>query len=651
MATPTAAGQIKGYRNTRDPLLQACHDYYKISVTQYEQTHIEGKEIIDMYHNRQYTQAQLIALAENGQPAETFNIIKMMTNVIIGYLDTIVTSMTVEPRYPSESVTANLVNDVVQATIADNDWTTIEKFCKIDGLLTGLMCVYEEVIPTGTKDPFGREQYRIVLEHTPSWQVRLDPQSNREDYQDARFIHHYKWVPEESVKQMFPRKWKDMVEYYNFLESDPNAEWDRQYKEGHDVGKYKDYNNYLIVKTVVRHKGKIWSVIWHDEIILEKKEITFKKVSFPYRIMKMSKSDIAEYYGPFRDIVETQKAINQALLQIQLLVNTSKAFVEDGAVEDIEDFRELFNRVNAIIPVVSLQGIQIENMSRDIVQQYTIIDQALTRIKLILGINDSMLGTAYASDSGRKVQLQQLASAAQMTMLVDRIVGFFRFIGQDIVKFIDQYYRANQIFKIADPLNTFHYIEINKPLMQPVGPPDQLTGVPPMAPVMIPAENPETGDIEFDDNGNILMIPLNDPSSDIQFTAAEVKVRATKADNAKEANQLMLETFVNGPAGQVLLQTNPAGYLRTLAMQTSEMGTRHSVEIAKILMDTAIGIEQGQIDPRLAMVGGDVQAIMGAAMGGQSGNSQNMPQGGANTGGTPGPAGNVPKIGREGGPK
>jgi len=36
-------------------------------------------------------------------------------------------------------------------------------------------------------------------------------------------------------------------------------------------------------------------------------------------------------------------------------------------------------------------------------------------------------------------------------------------------------------------------------------------------------------------------------------------------------------------------------------------------------METAIGIEQGKIDPRLAQVGGDLQAIMGAAMGGNNG--------------------------------
>ena len=647
MATPTAAGQLpaKYKRNRNTPLLDKCRDYYKISTTKYEECIEEGHEIIDMYHNRQYTQAQIDKMRSAGQPIETFNIIKMFTNAMIGYLETIVTQATVEPTYPGSSVTANLLDDVTQLTFEKNDWSTIEKFIKIDGLLTGLMTVYEEVVPTGAKDQFGRDIMEVRLQHLPSWQVRLDPQSHLEDYSDARFIHHWKWMPEETVKKLWPKKWQELTEYYNFLE-DSEADYDREYHE-HDIGKFKEYNNYLIVKTIVYDKGKVWSVIWNDEIQLEKKEITFKDLRFPIRAVKLSKSDRAEYYGPFRDIVETQKAINQALIQIQLLINTSKAFVEEGSVDDIEEFRELFNRVNAVIPVTNLQGIKIEDMSRDIMQQYTIIDQALSRIKMVLGINDSFLGAAYASDSGRKVKIQQMASASQLTNIVDRVQGMFKFVGQDIVSLVKQYYRGNQILKISDPLNSYHYIELNPPLLMPTGQIDPQTGEPQMQPVIVPDLDPETGEVMKDAVGNVVMIPLNDPEADIEFAEIDIRVVASRGDQSDERNQLLFETFTNGPMGQVLMQFNPSGMLRVMAMQISEYGTKHSIEIAQILMQTAFMIDQGQIDPVTALqgLGSDVQKMMGSAMGGSTGNIQNMPR----TGQQPGNTGGIPQIEKEGG--
>jgi hypothetical protein len=374
MATITAASQVPYKTDAKNPLLQKCRDYYKISCEQYQDSINEGREVIDLYHGRQYTAAQLEALRNNGQPAQYFNVIKMFTNAIIGYLETVVTTVTVEPRYPGESIVARIINDVLQYTLDTNDWTTNEKFIKIDGLLTGLMCAYEEVIPTGEYDELGRPLYEIKLHHIPSYQVRIDPQSRLEDYSDARFIHHFKWMPESAVKKLWPRKAKELIEYYDFLESDPESDWWRQNNNIED-GEFKQYDNFLVVKSIVEHNGKVYSVIWSDYTILEKKEITYKKVRFPYRVVKLSKSDRAEYYGVFRDVIEMQKAINQAILQIQLLVDTKKAFVEDGAVENIEEFRMLFNRVNAVIPVTSLAGIKIEQVSQDLVNQYAIIDQ------------------------------------------------------------------------------------------------------------------------------------------------------------------------------------------------------------------------------------------------------------------------------------
>ncbi|MCI4437646.1 MAG: hypothetical protein JHC33_12640, partial [Ignisphaera sp.] len=631
MATTTALAQINnGPIRTLSPLLMACKDAYRISNMQYEPCILEGQEVVDLFNNRQYTSAQLAKIAENGQPAETFNVIKMLANAIIGYLDTVVNEVVVEPRYMSSPSVALLLNDVVKYVLDDNDFEALSKRLKLDGLLTGLMVIHEDVVDTGAKDKYGRKIFDIKLAHKPSWQVRLDPQSMLDDYSDARYIHDFKWMPEEELIATFGKdKIIKLTEYYNYLEGDRQADYERQFTTGRDQGKYKQYNNYLIVKTIIEFEGKVWSVIWNDEIELERKEITFKDVRFPYRVIKLSSSDIAEYYGPFRDITETQKAINQALLQIQILVNTSKAFVEDNAVDNLEEFKELFNRINAVIPVSNLAGIRVEDMSRDVMAQYSIIDQALNRIKMVLGINDSFLGNTFASDSGRKVSLNQASSASQLTMVVDRISFMYKMIGTDIVGLVKQYYRAQQIFNISDTLNVHHYAEVNIPIMMPKEGPN---GEVKEEPVMEEQIDPETGEPVEDKYGNILVEPLNTPDSSLEFANVKIKVVASRAQNSAERNQLLLETVINGPAGQILMQTNPGAYLRSLAMQVSEYGTKHSVEIARLLMETALGVEQGKIDPRLAQVGGDLQSIMGAAMGGSTGNSQNMPsQGSKNT--------------------
>ena len=336
-------------------------------------------------------------------------------------------------------------------------------------------------------------------------------------------------------------------------------------------------------------------------------------------------------------------------------------FIEDGAVESVEEFRQLYSRVNSVIPVMSLAGIKVEEFSADVAKQYQLIDAGLSRIKAVLGVNDSFLGMAYASDSGRKVQIQRMASAAQMTNIVDHIGMFFKLVGEDIFKLIKQYYKSHQILRIADPLNEYHYTEINVPILMPTG---RILddGTPEMYPILEPLIDPDSGQIMRDENGLIIKEPATDPDSKLEYADIDIKIVSVKADNSEEQNQIMFQQFMMGPLGNVLLQTNPAGYLKAAAMMVSEFGTKHSIEIARLLIDTASKIEQGVIDPSLAMFGGDIKAIIEGEMskaqsldnrGGSTGHIENT-QGGigapnriaAQTGGNPM---GIPQAGNVGG--
>jgi hypothetical protein len=445
--------------------------------------------------------------------------------------------------------------------------------------------------------------------------------AKRDDMKDARFIHRFKWLPEEMIRETWGEdKLKELTEYYNALEGDPTAEWWDEY-DSEAVGKYRQWNNYQVVHSVVKYKKKWYECVWSNDTMLEKKEVTFKKSVLPYRAIKLYEDEKAGYYGAFREVVETQKAINQAIVQIQQLINTSKAFVETNAVDDIEEFKKTFNMVNSIVQVTDLQGVRVEDMSKDIAAQYSIISEALTRIKAVLGINDSFLGQAFASDSGRKVGIQKQSTASQLSILTDRIKYQHKMVGWDIVNLIQQYWFAERIIAVSDPVNGLRYIQINKPLLMPTGEIDPTTGMPVTKVIYEPEENPETGKYLKDKQGNIILTPLNDPDTDIKYAEVDLKVVASQTNNAEERNQLLLETVVNGPVGQALLQMNPAGYLQASAMMIQESGTKHSPAIAKILVDTASLIQQGQIDPTLAMSGGDMQAVLGGALGGQNGGS------------------------------
>ena len=539
-----------------------------------------AEETWEYYHNRQYNSSQEAILENRGQPKETFNIIRLFTRMIIGYFSMVINDIKILPRQLQDVTIANLLNDVVQYVLEQNNWSTNADAVKLDGLLSGIMATYVNVQPGSKRDMFNREEYNIGISYVPSRELLLDPSSRRSDYEDARYLHRFKWITRDAFIKIFGNdKLKEVDANYDYLNIDYSDE-QYQYTDQsfYYIGNaFKVNENYLVVHSIVENdKGELEEIFWCGDTILHKENLTQQGLPNPYIVIRMNDVSKAEYYGIFKDILETQKAINQAVIRIQLLVNTNKAFVEEGAVENLEEFKSAFERVNAVIPVLNLAGIKIENLSQDIANQYNIINSAFDRIQKILGINDSFLGMAYASDSGRKVKLQQNATIVALRYITKRYEAYYKKLGELLVTYIKKFYTSYRILRIADETTGQRWIEINKPILDPNG-----------QPIMIPIPDETGQDYKRDEQGNILTIPAQDPDTTLHFADVDIIVTTTAYNDEDEKNQALLESFLNGAVGQALASVNPQGYFQIAAMLTKSFKSKYSYDIANILEQTA----------------------------------------------------------------
>lgn len=567
--------------------IETLKDSFQLGHDSFEESRKEALKVMDLYHNRHYTDAQLAILNTRGQPAETFNVIKMFGRMLLGYYSTVINTIKVNPAQFDDIQTAAILHDLVNQTFRVNNFVSEGDKIKLDCILTGLMCSYVNVSKTGETDEFGRPKYKIEINHIPAMEIVMDPMSRLDDYSDARYIHRFKWMAKEQViKQFGKEKTAKLQEYDNHVNID-EAEFEYTYNIKFQ-GRYRQYENYLVVHTIITDdKDKTWSIFWSGDYILSKKEITYKEVKNPYRVQKLNTSNKVEHYGIFREVIETQNAMNQALIKIQTMVNTQKAFVETTAVDNIANFTNQFNRVNAVIPVKNLAGIKIENLTREVLDQYTIIDKALDRIQRVLGINDSFLGMAYASDSGTKVKLQQNASVVALRYVTSKVESFYRLLGWDIMNLIKQYYTAHDVLRIADTYEGQKWLEINQPLMIPTGNINPQTGQPEMRPVYEEVLDPETQEPIVSEDGSIVMAPIPTRGTEIAFTKADIEVDTVAYNDEDERNQVMIEQFLNGPIGNMLSQINPVGYFKASELSIRNIKSKYSMEIGAILNETA----------------------------------------------------------------
>jgi len=295
----------------------------------------------------------------------------------------------------------------------------------------------------------------------------------------------------------------------------------------------------------------------------------------------------------FREVLESQKAINQALIQLQLMANTTKVFVEENSVTNLEEFKTLVNRVNSVIPVNNLSGIRIDHMTREIADQYTLIDRGLNRIQRVLGINDSFLGMAYASDSGRKVKLQQSATIMSLRYMTARIESFYQSLAMDVANLIKQYYRATQFMRMTDAMTGQRWVELNKPMEMFSGEMDAM-GQPIYQPILMEVIDPASGNPMEDGEGNILLAPVSEEGTDFEFTEFDVKIESAAYNDEDEKGQLLLESVMSGQIGSMLAGVNPAGFFQVASLAMKTMGTKYSPQISAILEDTARQLGQSR---------------------------------------------------------
>lgn len=575
--------------------IKTLNDTFKIGYEAYQESREEAAEVWNLFHNRHFTREQLSILANRGQPAETFNIIKLYSRMIIGYYSTVVNTAKITPRWPRDASAAAVLNDLVNYVIEDNKINTTEgDKIKLDGLISGLMVSYCDVISTDERDPFGRTLNKIDISYVPSYEVVLDPLSRADDYSDARYLHRFKWMPEEAIIKHFGKaNLQKLDEYYNFTDA-KEAEFDYAYTDRF-VGKYKVYDNYLVVHSVIEDdNGERWSCYWSDEVMLRKEKITYKDVRWPYRVERVQTSDRCEHYGVFREVVESQHALNQAVLKLQLLVNSRRVFVEDGAVDNLANFENAFNRVSGVIPVVKLSGIKPEQLSVEAQSQYLIIDRALERIQKVLGVNDSFLGLAAASDSGRKVKLQQQATIMSLRYLTARIENYYELLANDITKLAQQYYKAYQVLSITDEVAGNRFIALNQPIMEQTGEVDSITGEPLQRPVLLPEVDPANGDFLEDEEGNIMLGPVGTEETSFQFTKYQIAINSSAYNDDDERSQLLVETVMSGAIGQMMMQVNPAGFFKMAGLSIRNMKSRYSPDIAELLEQTSQMLGQNQ---------------------------------------------------------
>ena len=592
----------------------------------YRDSYQDAFNIHEYYHGRQLSAKRIENMNQSKIPHLYENNIKKFANLIGGNFKTVVNTVKITAQRREDVLHASILNSLVNWDFRRNSFDTDQgQEVILQGILTGLFIVMRMPVDTGERDEFGRPKYGNVIEPVPVYDIILDPNSSKFDYSDAEWVMRTQWLSENQLRKSFPNLSEDDIAGLprggNSIGGDTASDIDTYTNNTYDSLNCGNSDKFHLVHTIIvdgetedengSKIDKVWSIYWCGDVEVERKEVSYREVKFPYQIFKLHNEDTEyEFYGLFRDSIGHQDAINNAFLALHRLIGTGKKLVGPKAFKDLNQAnREFTNPNNMFVQAEKMDEVVDLVSQADVNHQISTIEFHRRSIESQLGINPAFLGVAAASDSGRKVEIQRQSTVTALNRTESRVQQFYRQLARDLCHFISQYYTFHDIQNVADADTADEFIEINRPVEllvdsrtnqtidiqqtpQGVILNGELVGddvIQELLPyittmkVFEKARDPASGKEILDDDGRNVYAPIPTSGTEIRYFKHNIIVDTAIYDNEKEIAMQLAQNVFNSTGGQLLAQTDPRAFMLAFAELTRGLKTKATNKVADVL--------------------------------------------------------------------
>lgn len=407
-----------------------------------EPSAIEYKQAKGYYHGNQLPPAIYNEILSRGQMPLVENIYKMIVDKILGYKTQSLQEIKVSGRQEEDKALADLLNDILKVFSQQNNFD--KEIIKRDKDLMFGMAVCELWVK---KD---KDDYLIDIKTLNADAFLVDKYSTDKNASDARRFHKIMNIDAMQAKALFG----------NNIVLEKGANSDELRAEVIESWIYEASQN-------SSESRPSWNrYIWKKGQILSYEVSPFKNGVHPFVVAKYNIDEENHWYGMFRDIKPLQDYINFAENKIINMMGSFKVFVEDGAFNNIDEFKTQAGSDNAIV-FVSEGALKEKRL--EFVQHHAAINELSQKTaekrnlaKILSGLNDEALGVAINRQSGVAISQRREAGLMGLQDFIKSGDDMDRLIFEKALDFITHYFTQEQVFRIVDKKVGERYFKINE---------------------------------------------------------------------------------------------------------------------------------------------------------------------------------------------
>ncbi|ARJ55932.1 hypothetical protein [Campylobacter cuniculorum] len=387
------------------------------------------------YHGEQLPPEVKSIILNRGQAPIIENIFKLIINKIIGYKAQSISEIKVSGRQEMDTPLANVLNDLLKYFSQNRNYNR-EMTARDKNLIFGLAVIELWIQQDENKD------FDLQFKSLEPESFLIDCYSKDLNALDARRFHKKINMSLNEAKQIL-----DVTPFKNA------------------GGTNEDERCVIIESWIKDENGLFHRYIWQEAGLLKSELSPFKNGAHPFIISKYQIDDKGLWYGLFRDIKPLQDYVNFAENRMANMMGSLKAFFEEDAVLNAEEFINEASLDNAIVKVRSgalkenkFQFIQHHN---DIATLSQKANEKRQLAKMLSGLNEEALGLANNRLSAAAVSQRKETGLMGLQEYLNACEHMDRLIFEKVIFFITHYFTKEQVFKITDEKTGERYFSIN----------------------------------------------------------------------------------------------------------------------------------------------------------------------------------------------
>lgn len=509
LPTAEAAAKGAGINALDNDANQALHNrlmaYYLRELRRQEENRAEMATDEEFYDNNQWSETDKATLKERGQVPIVYNVLKPTCDWIIGTEKRSRTDFKILPRRKDASKPAERKTQLMKY-LADVNRSQFGKSRAFED------CVKVGVgwLECGVQDDDDGEP---VYDRWESWRnILWDSASVEADMSDCRYMARQKWVDLDIARSMFPKRAGTVdaaaVESDRFLMDFTNGDTAMDSIEISDGMYRSDRQDFAYNRPRVRlieiwyrapvkvkklrggefsgelfdeeHPGHAEQVAGGHAVVISKvfmrmhvaimctKGLLFVSQS-PYRHNLFPFTPIWCYrrgmnalpYGVIRGLRDNQQDVNKRASKALHILSTSKTIMDEGAVPDLDDFKEEVSRPDAII--VKKQGKELViNADRELAPAHLdLMQRSIEMIQSASGVTDENMGRKTNATSGVAIQARQNQGSLATAGIFDNLRLANQVHGEKSLSLIEQFFTDAKSFRITNMRGTPEYVTVN----------------------------------------------------------------------------------------------------------------------------------------------------------------------------------------------